>query len=389
MSPSNRRRFLQQAAVGASAVALTPGLMAANRHRTVPHREQRVPGVHAYALSESVAAGGTLEFCVSADRPYDFAIIQLGEDPDSTNKDKILHQFARQPHRVQPIHPGSCVTLERGMDRAPEEFTVECWLRPFAFGRWQDVVCQMNYPVNCDFALAISPEGHVAFYLGDGGKFDNRWPLNAGAAGQLSKLRWHHIVLTRAGARTAIWLDGKQVASGTAYAESGGQSWNAPLRLGAGGTEGRTDDLFDGDIAMPVLYSRALTATEIARRFAQRGLEPATGDGVLGCWPLTEERGDRIRDVSGNRRHGRIVNHATWMIGGPSFDPEVARFGDYDPATDPKRGHGLRFASDDLYDCGWDVTHRWRVPGDTKPGIHVGRLRFMEGDELHVQYVTF
>jgi predicted ATPase len=38
------------------------------------------------------------------------------------------------------------------------------------------------------------------------------------------------------------------------------------------------------------------------------------------------------------------------MIGGPSFNAAVSQFGTYDPAT---RGHGLRFASDDLFDCRW------------------------------------
>ena len=45
------------------------------------------------------------------------------------------------------------------------------------------------------------------------------------------------------------------------------------------------------------------------------------------------------------------------MIGGPSFDADVPRFGTYNPSTDPRRGHGLRLASDDLFDCRWTPTH--------------------------------
>ena len=111
-------------------------------------------------------------------------------------------------------------------------------------------------------------------------------------------------------------------------------------------------NLLDGDLAMPVIYERALSADEIAARYRDQGLTPAVGAGVLACWPLAEERGDHVADCTPHARHGRIINSATWMIGGPSFDGgQVPRFGDYDPSQDPRRGHGLRFASDELYDC--------------------------------------
>src|SRR5690606_24219129 len=57
--------------------------------------------------------------------------------------------------------------------------------------------------------------------------------------------------------------------------------------------------------------------------------------------------------------------------------------------TDPDRGHGIRFASDDLYDCGWEVTHEYQVPEDARPGIYAGRLRFTREGAEHLQHVTF
>jgi len=93
----------------------------------------------------------------------------------------------------------------------------------------------------------------------------------------------------------------------------------------------------------------------------------------LACWPLSEEEGDDVADISGNKRPGRIINHATWMIGGPNFDAAVSQFDDYDPATDPTRGHGLRFASDDLFDCRWQVTQTYTVPTNARSGIYVAR----------------
>lgn len=394
MPVRSRRRFIRETGFGMAALAASPQIIAAESRLKVLPREMRVPGVHAYALSESVAAGDTLGFCVSADTPYQFEIVRLGHDPDSPARDELLHTFAPVEPRAQPIHPGSCIVVDKGIPRAPGELTIECWLRPWAFGRWQDVVSQMAYPANCDFALAISPEGCAGFYLGDGGKFREDWVLNAEKA-RLKKEHWHHVVLTRDPSRRRIWLDGELMAEDTRNPPANNVAWLAPLRLGAGGNAGprlpasRTADHFDGDLAMPAIYARALSGAEIRQRFAQKGLVPARGNRVLACWPLDEEKGDRARDVSGHRRHGRIINHATWMIGGPSFDANVDRFGDYDPRMDPRRGHGLRLASDDLYDCGWDVTHRYRLPRDAKPGIYAGRLRFRQDGAEHLQHVTF
>jgi hypothetical protein len=388
MLPRNRRRFIKETGLGVAVLATAPKLAAATKPPAFGHRELRVPGVHAYAMQESVAAGGEIEFCISADTTYEFTVVRLGHDPDSPARDEVLHTFPAVGPRVQPIHPGSCVVVERGLTHPPEELTIECWLRAWTFGRWQDVLAQMNYPVNCDFALAISPGGRVGFYLGDGEKFQGHWALTSETA-QLTKQRWHHVVLTRSGLQRRIWIDGELVAEGSVNPPVAGVNWHAPLRLGAGGTEGRTDDLFDGDIAMPVIYSRALNEAEIKERLAQKGLVPAKGRHVLACWPLDEEKGGRVRDASGKRRHGRIINHATWMIGGPSFDAHVERFGDYDPKHDPHRGHGLRFASDDLYDCSWEITHRYRIPRDAKSAIHVGRLRFQQDGAEQLQHVTF
>ena len=78
------------------------------------------------------------------------------------------------------------------------------------------------------------------------------------------------------------------------------------------------------------------------------------------------------------------------MIGGPGFDgSQVPRFGEYDPGKDPKRGHGLRLASDDLYDCRWHVTEAYRIPETAKPGIYVGRFRYELDRTPRIYHVTF
>ena len=117
---------------------------------------------------------------------------------------------------------------------------------------------------------------------------------------------------------------------------------------------------------------------EIKTRYREQGLvQPQGGDEIIACWPLSEERGEVVADISGHGRHGRIINFGTWMVGGPSFDPaSVSRWQDYVPQKDPTRGHSLRLASDDLFDCRWEPTHSFRIPEDARSGFYVGRYRY-------------
>jgi len=260
-------------------------------------------------------------------------------------------------------------------------------VRPWTFGRRQAVLTQIQMPARCDFALAIGANASVEFYLG-GGQFRQDWVLSS-AADALKKGQWHHLVGTWDGRKRRLWIDGRAVGETAVGPSAAEVRWGAPLRLGADGDGERADNFLDGDVAMPAMYERALEQSEVSARFAQQGFDAARGPRVLGCWLLSEERGARVRDASSHHRHGQIQNHATWMIGGPSFKPEVARFRRYDIWHDRRRGHALRLASDDLYDCRWQATEAWRVPPDTKPGLHVGRIAFELEGRPHLYHVTF
>lgn len=192
MSSRTRRRFIKETGIGVAALTAAPSIIAADKSNRILDHQLRVPGVHAYALQESAPAGEEIQFCVCADTPYEFSVVRLGHDPDSPALDEVLHVFDKLEPRVQPIHPGSYIFVEKGVTKAPEEFTIECWLRPWAFDRWQDVISQMSYPKRSDFALAISPAGRLTFYLGDGSKFNDDWPLTSENA-QLTKIGRAHV----------------------------------------------------------------------------------------------------------------------------------------------------------------------------------------------------
>ncbi len=417
-----------------------------------PHAALQPAGLHAYADTESVAAGDTIRFYVSAQAPYRFGIAKLGLKVDDRASDEFIYRSPKTfPAKAQPVHPGSYVHVGNGLpvdleiggtrpakegrhscrpageagtktsDASPSAagnspdqpgsiapsgrsaatatgmspllatsgLTLECWVRPWNLKTWQGLITQHNYPEHCGFGLFIDGEGRAAFSLGTGGEYSREDMLSGG---KLSLRQWSHVAATFDGKTIALWLDGKQVASRELPKDASPRKPGpAPLRLGSYGEKGGAAHFLDGDLAAPAIYCRALSPKEIAARFKAKALSPPSPNGLLAHWPLDEERGATIRDASGNDRHGRIVNHATWMIGGPSLDAaKVPRYGNnYDPAQDKSRGHALRLAADDLYDCRWRVSHEFKVPADARSGIYAAWFEFDWEDQPHRYPVTF
>jgi hypothetical protein len=355
------------------------------------HQAIHLKGLHAYADDESVAAGETIRFHVSSEVPHRFRVTKLGLKVDDRSSDQTIHLSQQTfPAKVQPIHPGSYIKVAKNLspDEELEELTLECWVRPWKLTAWQGLITQHNYPDNCGFGLFINGGAQASFSIGTGGEFDRTATVNSTAM----KLRqWHHIVATWNGREATIWLDGKQ--SGKWKASKNlppRRPGNAPLRIGAYGQEGQAASFLDGDIAMPTIHSRVLSDREILTRFKSRGLTAPSKRGLLAHWPLTEERGRSVSDSSGNGFDGEIINLGTWMIGGPSFaGAKISRYADYDPSKDVDRGHALRLASDDLYDCGWSASHEYRVPKNAKSGIYSAWFEFDLNGTPHRYPVTF
>ncbi len=344
-----------------------------------PHREIPLPGFHAYAAGQSVVAGKSLDFHVSSTVPYDFSIVKLGTSADDPETDEVVHRFASLPAAPQPIHAGSYIHIANALTReqVPAALAMECWVRLFKTDALQGMITQGDVETS-GIGLSLSATGEIVFQG------------TARVIGpKLLKHRWYHLVGQWDGTENTLWVDGQRVA---ATAAPGLLAFPpSPLRLGASERQGRADVFLDGDLAMPVLYAKALSLGDIQRRFSEKGMQAAAGKDTLACWPLDEEVGDAVADVTANKRQGRIINHGTWMIGGPGFDgKKVPRYGvDYDPAKDVSRGHGLRLASDDLYDCRWKVTHSFAVPENAESGIYCGRARFELNGKAMLYHVTF
>lgn len=353
-----------------------------------PHRAVEVPGIHAYTDWPSVSAGEVVKFRASASVPYRLQIARLGTRVDDPTSDTVLAEFSGAP-KVQPIHPGSYMHVANGLAAGTtlKELTLECWVRPWRKDAWAGVITQYDHPTAGSYGLFMGPNGAIAFYLGDGGYYD-KIRSDISAPDVVAPGSWYHLVATWNGREKVLKVNGNEVGrwpfAGPVQVNS------APLRIGSYGSNGSADNFLDADIALPVIYNRALSPAEVAVRFADQGQTAPRGSQVLVAWTFAEERGEVVVDVSGHNHHGRIINHAQWMVGGPSFRAErVPRFGAYKPSMDPTRGHAIRFSSDDLYDCGWEVTHEYRLPVTARPGMYVGRFAYEWEGKPCLYHVTF
>ncbi len=342
--------------------------------------------MHGYADADSVVAGRRIAFHLSSTVPHRAEIVRLGTRIDDPEGDEVVARLGEFPAVPRAIHPGSYVHVARRIRGTPRGLSLEVWIRPWAVERLAGVITQEDKQSDEGFALGIGPGGYVGFFLGNGTGPDEV-QVHRTAPGVVRPGVWQHVVAAWDGRTKTVWVDGREVGRWDFAGPF--RTGRHPLRLGAMGEGGEAVRFLDADIALPVVRSRGLTATEVGARWADRARTVPRGGDVLAVWGFSEETGGRVADSGRHRRHGRIVNLATWMIGGPAFQAEVARFGDYEPGTDPDRGHGLRLASDDLHDCRWPESFAWRVPSNARPGVYAVRLRYGEAGRDRLRHLTF
>jgi hypothetical protein len=118
-------------------------------------------------------------------------------------------------------------------------FTLECWMRADEFGERTGLLCKTE---SSDYGIFVS-EGRPEFsvFLGD------KYVAARGERGTLKPGVWHHVAGVYDGARVALFVDGRPVAS---TAGTGKRKTNAlPLMVGADvGGNGQPNSFFKGRV---------------------------------------------------------------------------------------------------------------------------------------------
>src|SRR5262249_22134633 len=188
----------------------------------------------------------------------------------------------------QPIQPGSYVYVANGLAARNNltALTLECWVRPFVGRSYDDfnysgLITQFDLQNAAGYGLFVrfdlddfnASGGSVAFYLGNGTTSKLlEVPWNFRGSDVWPGLQWYHIVATWDGTAQAqaVWINGELKGTQSfpgPFVDPG----SAPLRLAAfGDANAQANNFLNGDLAMPVIYNKALSQAEIQARFNQQ-----------------------------------------------------------------------------------------------------------------------
>jgi len=360
-----------------------------------------------YVDPVGVKPGEVLRVHLTAPAAYEIALARLGRsvllrpEPDDEADRAEAEWLARLESATacrHDVYPGSYAWVDDAAIGRP--CTVSAWVRVWHLpatvetSSWACLVSDMDYPDRCNWALGMDADGHPGCYLGDGGQHDRVWWCFASSS-LLNRLgEWVHIAFTVDGAKVQLWVDGDMAGEGVA-ADAGTATPRpgaGPVRIGAAAESGLADHFLDGDVSDVALFSRRLSRHEVVALTEDRAMSAATPVArapLLARWPLRERSGSRAADVSGNGRDCVLVNTPTLNIPGPSASRAIGRPG-YDPDGDPTRGGSIRFASDDLIDCGWPAAAEVTIPDDAVSGTYYVRVTLAgaRAEPLEIPFVV-
>ena len=294
-----------------------------SRSRPEPARQLPVALVSGYVDRIGVRPGEQVGIHVNAPASYELSIVKLGTtaiaDPGSDEAEdradaQVMTRSRHDRATRQTISPGSYVFVG-GDPVGDAPLTMGLWLRLWRLPvidvvqwAWFGLITDLDYPEAARFGLLVDHMGRLALYAGDGGAFRHEWlhvsePVLSDRLGQ-----WVHVAATIAEAGVGLFFDGAHVHTDGGPIPRSSPGPRSRLRIGANAEHGQANDFLDGDIAAPFLSGRPLPDTVLAAVVADRartrldllGLEP-----LLGAWPLTEEQGSHVADISGSGRDGQ------------------------------------------------------------------------------------
>ncbi len=349
------------------------------------------PELLAYADRQTLRAGEEINFKASCSgvESYRLDIVRLlspdlGDGPDVppyVATEMATPVCGEHAARHQDIHPGSYVQVPAGAGgQAERGFTIVLSVFPTLLAAGH----QMLFGTFCNdtatgAGLFLDPDGHLGFVAGDGmiGEV-------VGSDVVVAESRWTSVAVSCDGAGGVTFHAGGHASHrledrGWVHEEHhGGPAaglGDDPILIGAEQTgAGHAVSCFNGRLERPRLFGRALDGAEV-EALAEQG-PAAAADDAIGDWDFSVGiGGEDVFDVSGNERHGTIVNMPTRGVGGSNWSGRTS-----DWRVAPEEYGAIHFHNDDISDACWETTQSLRVPTDWESGCYAGRFRAGEAE---------
>ena len=350
----------------------------------------------------SVQPGQKIGFKVSSQAPsYRADVVRLihgDENPAGPGfKDELIESAVNgdYPGREQRLYIGSYATVpDSPALRQSGSFTLQCWIYPTTPElRAQGILTKWSDADGSGYGLFVGEDGGLSLWLGGGdGKVER-----IGTGVPLRAAQWYLVagVYDASSNRVSLYQqpvsiwprDDSQSVTQSSVQLSSIAGSDAPfLMAGHWGREDTGKDVvqghFNGKIDSPRLYSRALSADEVAS--LGRDAPPDQTDGLVAAWDFGRDfSSSTVTDASPNSLHGEAVNMPARAMTGHNWRGNEA---DFRNAT--AEYGAIYFHDDDLEDAGWETDFELTVPEEMRSGVYAARLRIDE-DEGGEDYVTF
>ena len=331
-----------------------------------------------YTDKISVRGGDDLDLMVSTDRAnFTVDVVRLLHgDPNPEGpgyQEEKMDWVARGPYPafVQELHLGSYGSLPPPRERLGD-FTFACWICPTSPTPRKQVILSWGEEPLLRMELRINEQWGLVATVSENGQHKESIELSE----RVFPWRWQFVGLTLDVSRGELGVFGNQrgafgpVVNRVQVPARKIFHSDQPMLLGASYQGGRPCPGFNGKIGRPLLLARYLDDIELCQ--LQLGIKPE-GDGVcLGEWDLSRDIStDKMVDISGRDRHGKLHNAPARGVTGPLWTGPREKI--YSDA--PQEYDAVHFHDDDLADAGWKPSLKVHVPPDARSGIYAARLQ--------------
>jgi N,N-dimethylformamidase len=341
-----------------------------------------------YSDRLSARPGEAIRFMVSCSAPeYEAALVRLihGDinplGPGFKEEEIRSDMDGRHRGREQKINTGSYISVPHTpLPASSRGFTIQAWIWPTTPRKGtQGILTKWDGHANAGFGLFIGENGQLSLRLG---RKDGKTEC-IDSARALRPRTWYFVVGSYDAADGTVHLRHEAVLPDDPGNVTTERQVTGPLALEThspflmaacpvAGDAARTalGAFFNGKIDRPRLFSRPLTASELAALRGDLLPSPAQRD-LVADWDFSiEPASDRAVDTSPNGLHGTVMQTPTRAMTGHNWTGLETDF-----RNAPQEYGAIHFHDDDLADAGWECDFTFRVPADLPSGIYAARLR--------------
>ncbi|MDM8167990.1 N,N-dimethylformamidase beta subunit family domain-containing protein [Roseovarius sp.] len=312
---------------------------------------------------------------------------------------EVKKQFTQLGNFYSVEDPSSCLAMEKA-------FSMTCFIWPTMpkKGTRQTIMGRWDTRNNTGYALGISPQGYLEFWVGDGEEVDYitaEMPLlnkvwyavgvaydpstNTATLHQTGVLNRYNSLV---GPVVPYELDSHIQTKLRFHPDN---KPGVPFLIG-GARDSHVlrgdfiNDLFAGKLDRPAVLSGAMSHAEFTE--CAKGTRPAQAD-LVAYWDTTEGLsengvGQTLIDTGPNGLDAEGHNHPVRCMTGWNWTGKADCF-----RLAPEQYGGIEFHPDTVTDCKWEVTNRMTVPEDLPSGVYAIRLRVGPGEGISEEYIVF